>query len=155
MTNPSLMLIMRLVLLGWFWTFSAAVSDDIKISSAELKDLRPETETVLAFFTRRSGCSSCAAAADELRSVLPSLGMKTYLVEDGKETAEYADRVPALVMFHGHTPVLYEGPMEGDAFAEFVTTNREPRVVILNDGSFEHLTQAATGATTGDWLVML
>ena len=58
---------------------------------------------------RRSGCSSCAAAADELRSVLPSLGMKTYLVEDGKETAEYADRVPALVMFHGHTPVLYEG----------------------------------------------
>lgn len=25
----------------------------------------------------------------------------------------------------------------------------------LNDDTFEHLTQAATGATTGDWLVML
>ena len=45
--------------------------------------------------------------------------------------------------------------MEGEAFAEFITTNREPRVVLLNDESFEHLTQAATGATTGDWLVML
>ena len=25
----------------------------------------------------------------------------------------------------------------------------------LTDESFEHLTQASTGATTGDWLVML
>ena len=25
----------------------------------------------------------------------------------------------------------------------------------LNDDNFEHLTQAATGATTGDWLVLL
>ncbi|XP_037082428.1 thioredoxin domain-containing protein-like [Pollicipes pollicipes] len=32
--------------------------------------------------------------------------------------------------------------------------HREPRVVALNDASFEHLTQASTGATTGDWLVM-
>ena len=56
---------------------------------------------------------------------------------------------------HARGPCLPTGPMEGDAFAEFVTTNREPRVVILNDESFEHLTQAATGATTGDWMVML
>lgn len=26
-------------------------------------------------------------------------------------------------------------------------------VVILDDSNFEHLTQAATGATTGDWFV--
>lgn len=26
---------------------------------------------------------------------------------------------------------------------------------VLNDNDFEHLTQAATGATTGDWLVLL
>ena len=31
---------------------------------------------------------------------------------------------------------------------------REPGVKELTDGSFEHLTQAATGATTGDWLVL-
>lgn len=26
-------------------------------------------------------------------------------------------------------------------------------VIILDSGNFEHLTQAATGSTTGDWLV--
>jgi len=31
---------------------------------------------------------------------------------------------------------------------------KEPGVQELTDTSFEHLTQAATGATTGDWLVM-
>ena len=28
-------------------------------------------------------------------------------------------------------------------------------LIVLDDGSFEHLTQAATGATTGDWLVFM
>lgn len=40
---------------------------------------------------------------------------------------------------------------------------KEPEIVeeqgidlkVLNDNDFEHLTQAATGATTGDWLVLL
>jgi len=31
----------------------------------------------------------------------------------------------------------------------------ESAVQILNDASFEHLTQASTGATTGDWLIVL
>ena len=29
------------------------------------------------------------------------------------------------------------------------------KVIELNDANFEHLTQASTGATTGDWLVLL
>lgn len=33
--------------------------------------------------------------------------------------------------------------------------NKEPAVKELTDETFEHLTQAATGATTGDWFVML
>ena len=33
--------------------------------------------------------------------------------------------------------------------------NKDPAVNHLNDDSFEHLTQAASGATTGDWFVML
>jgi len=31
---------------------------------------------------------------------------------------------------------------------------QDPTVKALNDETFEHLTQAATGATTGDWLIM-
>lgn len=33
--------------------------------------------------------------------------------------------------------------------------NRDPIVKELNDNSFEHLTQASTGATTGDWFIKL
>ena len=28
-------------------------------------------------------------------------------------------------------------------------------VIALNDETFEHLTQSSTGATTGDWIVLL
>ena len=31
----------------------------------------------------------------------------------------------------------------------------EDQLLLLNDDNFEHLTQAATGATTGDWLVLM
>lgn len=33
--------------------------------------------------------------------------------------------------------------------------NRDPIVKELNDNNFEHLTQASTGATTGDWFIKL
>jgi hypothetical protein len=41
---------------------------------------------------------------------------------------------------------------------EILTTfieNKEPIVKELTDDTFEHLTQASTSATTGDWFVML
>lgn len=34
------------------------------------------------------------------------------------------------------------------------TDNKEPVVRELTDANFEHLTQASSGATTGDWFVM-
>ena len=75
---------------------------------------------------------------------------------DAKTPSDWLrSRVSVLTLTVPPPSCAFSGPMEGDAFAEFVTTNREPRVVALNDASFEHLTQASTGATTGDWLVML
>jgi len=38
---------------------------------------------------------------------------------------------------------------------EFVETAQMVAMKTLYDETFEHLTQAATGATTGDWLVIL
>lgn len=37
----------------------------------------------------------------------------------------------------------------------FFDKNQSPAVKELTDKIFEHITQAATGATTGDWFVML
>ncbi len=38
---------------------------------------------------------------------------------------------------------------------EWIENYREKRTHELNEASFEHDTQASSGATTGDWLVML
>lgn len=47
------------------------------------------------------------------------------------------------------------GPLNDEVILETFVQNQEPAVNNLNDDSFEHLTQAASGATTGDWFVML
>ena len=60
---------------------------------------------------------------------------------------------PQVVFFRKSIPVLYEGPANEDEILETIMAYRESCVKDLTDTSFEHLTQAATGATTGDWLV--
>ena len=37
----------------------------------------------------------------------------------------------------------------------WIEQHREMATQKLDDDNFEHLTQVATGATTGDWLVLL
>lgn len=62
---------------------------------------------------------------------------------------------PALVFFRQGTPLLYEGTLNGDEIFQKLHENRTPAVKELSDEDFEHLTQASTGATTGDWFIML
>lgn len=47
------------------------------------------------------------------------------------------------------------GPINDELILHTFTDNKEPVVKELTDETFEHLTQASTGATTGDWFVML
>lgn len=47
------------------------------------------------------------------------------------------------------------GPADEEHIVQTFIDNKEPNVRELADDNFEHLTQAATGATTGDWFVML
>lgn len=61
---------------------------------------------------------------------------------------------PAIVFFRHGVPLLYQGPFSEDDITSALQRSQEPAVKELNDETFEHLTQASTGATTGDWLVM-
>ena len=45
-------------------------------------------------------------------------------------------------------------PDNSDSIFEFFNENRDPIVKELDDGNFEHLTQASTGSTTGNWLIL-
>lgn len=62
---------------------------------------------------------------------------------------------PALIYFRRGMPLLYHGDPSGEEIMMLFSENREPIVKELSDENFEHLTQAATGATTGDWFVFL
>lgn len=61
---------------------------------------------------------------------------------------------PVIVMFRQGNPVLYDGPANGEVMVDTLMQYKEPGVKDLTDNTFEHLTQAASGATTGDWLVL-
>lgn len=50
---------------------------------------------------------------------------------------------------------LIAGPWNDEVMLETFVQNQQVAVSNLGDDSFEHLTQAASGATTGDWFVML
>lgn len=47
------------------------------------------------------------------------------------------------------------GPLNDEEILHTFLNNKEPIVKELTDETFEHLTQASSGATTGDWFVML
>lgn len=42
-----------------------------------------------------------------------------------------------------------------ESVIEWVEGTRDEVLRVLDDDTFEHLTQAASGATTGDWLIIL
>jgi len=54
-----------------------------------------------------------------------------------------------------HVASSSTGPLEDEDIITTFTENKAPTVKELTDDTFEHLTQASTGATTGDWFVML
>lgn len=45
--------------------------------------------------------------------------------------------------------------MNDELILSFLVDNKDPCVRELNDDNFEHLTQVSTGATTGDWFILL
>lgn len=77
-------------------------------------------------------------------------------IEKSHLTKTYSpSKEPAIVFFRHGLPLLYEGALDEDLILQTFNDNREPIVKELSDNNFEHLTQASTGATTGDWLIML
>lgn len=60
---------------------------------------------------------------------------------------------PSVVFFRKRKPVVYDGPADEESIHETFMQWREPCQQDLTDTNFEHLTQASSGATTGDWLV--
>ncbi|XP_031625070.1 thioredoxin domain-containing protein [Contarinia nasturtii] len=129
------------------------------ISDDDLVDRIKSNEFVIVFFAKKSNCVDCDKyenelfkIRDEFRDMFPAQVVK---VIDSQLVRLYSPKKePAIVFFRHGVPLLYSGNINSDEIYQKLDQNRTPTVKELTDDTFEHLTQAATGATTGDWLIL-
>lgn len=150
--------------LGYYWFLLVLYLSKVQsqllqsVSDDELLQFIKEEEKLIVLFSKPN-CVIC----DKLEVTLDSLdddfnkhlnaatvkAVNSHLARLYSPTKE-----PAVVFFRHGVPLLYDGePNENEVYG-FLEKNQSPAVKELNDKIFEHLTQAATGATTGDWFVM-
>jgi len=132
------------------------------VQDDELGKLIREEPIVVALFCTDANAESCEDYESELAGIREDFidmfqgdGWLVKLLNSPLVT-QFTPKVdvPVAVMFRRGLPVLYSGPANGDMMLESFMRCKEPGVKELSDTSFEHLTQAASGATTGDWLVL-
>lgn len=128
------------------------------VSDDELLKYIKNEQFVVVLFTKRD-CQSCAKYETELVNLrddlVDSLSAWVLQVDNSQLLKLYSPaKEPALVFFRNGIPLLYDGPLNDDEILQTFVDNKEPIVKELTDENFEHLTQASSGATTGDWFVM-
>lgn len=63
-------------------------------------------------------------------------------------------KVPSLLYYRDRVPTYFDGEPVAEDIIEWVVESHDLLSTELHDDTFEHLTQASSGATTGDWLVV-
>ena len=133
------------------------------VEQEEFLKLITEEHYVVALFCPSTAMERCeefegelAIIREDMIDVMDGDGWVVKLVDSPivKEYAVGRTDQPVIVMFRNGLPVIYDGPANEEVMLDTLVRYKEPGVQELTDNTFEHLTQAATGATTGDWLVM-
>ncbi|GAB0097719.1 Thioredoxin domain-containing protein [Sergentomyia squamirostris] len=128
------------------------------VSDEDLVNLIKDESYLVALFSKKD-CETCKLY-EKLTTVLledfqQSLGAAVVQAINSQLTRLYSPgKEPALVFFRHGVPLLYDGPMNVESILELFQQNKDPVVKELSDETFEHLTQASSGATTGDWFIM-
>lgn len=128
------------------------------VTDDELLNLFKSEKYVVVLFTKRD-CEQCDNFENELihlrEDLVDTLNAWVVKAVSSQLVRLYnQNKEPALVFFRHGVPLLYEGPANDELILHTFTENKEPIVRELSDDNFEHLTQASSGATTGDWFVM-
>lgn len=128
------------------------------VTDDDLVKLFHSHSNLVVLFSKKN-CETC----DKLEGVLGNLKQEikdNLEAEIVKATGSQMVRLysptkePAVVFFRHGVPLLYDGPTNEDALIGKLVQNKDPNVKELSDENFEHLTQASSGATTGDWFIM-
>lgn len=128
------------------------------VNDDELFNFFKTEKYIIVLFTKKN-CPACeeleTAVLNIREDLVETLNAWVVANHNSQLVKLYSpSREPALVFFRHGVPLLYDGPVNEDLIFHTLTENREPVVKELSDDTFEHLTQAASGATTGDWFVM-
>ncbi|KAJ9585831.1 hypothetical protein L9F63_020533 [Diploptera punctata] len=128
------------------------------VTDDELLNLFKSEKYVVVLFTKKD-CEQCDNYENELihlrEDLVDTLNAWVVKAVNSQLVRLYnPNKEPALVFFRHGIPLLYDGPINDDMILHTFTENKEPAVKELSDDNFEHLTQAASGATTGDWFIM-
>lgn len=112
------------------------------------------------FAAVKNNCDACDGLETHLynlrNELKESIGARVVKAHNSQLVRLYSPtKEPAIVFFRHGVPLLYDGPANEDAIFMRFDENKSPVVRELADVNFEHLTQASTGATTGDWFIML
>ncbi|XP_043266384.1 protein disulfide-isomerase A4 [Venturia canescens] len=150
---------LKLVFLIALCTFYGAESASLgTVTEDDLVQYIRTEPYVVALFTKKD-CELCERYENELINLrddlVESLSAWVVKVVDSQMLKQYShNKEPALVFFRNGIPLLYDGPLNDEEIFNTFLNNKEPVVKELTDDNFEHLTQASSGATTGDWFVM-
>lgn len=131
------------------------------VDDPEFKKMIKDEQFVLVLFCTDQNAERCEEFEGEMAAIredfIDAVQGDAWVVKlvNSKETSKYSiSEEPVIVLFRSGLPVLYDGPANEEVLLETLMHYKEPGVKELTDSSFEHLTQAATGATTGDWFVL-
>lgn len=111
------------------------------------------------FLTAKKDCGekcdyeqSLVTLKDELTE---TLNARVFKLENSQLVRLYnpQKKEPAIVFLRKGVPLLYDEADNHHDIFDFFNHNRDPIVKELDDSNFEHLTQASSGSTTGDWLI--
>lgn len=128
------------------------------VTDDDLVKLFHSHSNLVVLFSKKN-CDEC----DKLEAVLGKLKQEVkdnldaeIMKASGSQMARLYSptKEPAVVFFRHGVPLLYDGLVNEDALIGKLVHNKDPNVKELSDDNFEHLTQASSGATTGDWFIM-
>ncbi|XP_058813538.1 thioredoxin domain-containing protein [Topomyia yanbarensis] len=149
-------LVIVLLVLGFRETKAAA---DLKVvSDDDLVKLFHSHSNLIVLFSKQN-CHDCDKLEDVLKNlkqeVKDNLEAEIVKASGSQLVRLYSPtKEPAIVFFRHGVPLLYDGPANEDSLIGKLVQNKDPNVKELSDENFEHLTQASSGATTGDWFIM-
>ncbi|XP_017079961.1 thioredoxin domain-containing protein isoform X1 [Drosophila eugracilis] len=136
---------------------NAAAQELRRVDDTELIQLLTGSSNVVVLFNKNN-CQRCLEYENVVTKIHPQLedtlsAIVVQSVDSNLVSIYDPSKEPALVFFRRGIPILYHGEINDDEILDFFNDNLEPAVKELSDDNFEHLTQASSGATTGDWFI--